>query len=96
MSGGASRLRPSLALDPSIVRAHAGSLDRVKRCVKLNGYVASASDFTEQPKVLNAASDLLVEIFDDSGRHARAAVGVSTLPLNAPLEIDFIFEMTEH
>ncbi|HAK89365.1 MAG TPA: hypothetical protein DHV16_09535 [Nitrospiraceae bacterium] len=77
----------------SVLKSHLGSLDKIKRCVKLNGYVASASDFTEQPKVLNAASDLLFEIFGEAGRHARAAVGVYVLPLNSPIEIDFIFEI---
>ncbi|MFZ5996655.1 MAG: RidA family protein [Nitrospirota bacterium] len=78
----------------SLLKSHLGSLDRITRCVKLNGYVASAVGFTEQPKVLNAASDLLFDIFGETGRHARAAVGVVALPLNAPLEIDFIFEVT--
>ncbi|MDI6727494.1 MAG: RidA family protein [Thermodesulfovibrionales bacterium] len=76
----------------SVLKSHLGNLDKIKRCVKLNGYVASAPDFTEQPKVLNAASDLLFEIFGEAGRHARAAVGVYVLPLNSPVEIDFIFE----
>ncbi|GAB4406441.1 MAG: RidA family protein [Thermodesulfovibrionales bacterium] len=80
----------------SILKACLGNLGRVVRCVKLNGYVASSPDFTEQPKVLNAASDLLCEIFGENGRHARAAVGVSVLPLNSPIEIDFIFEVAEH
>ena len=77
----------------SVVRAYLGSLDRVVRCVKISGYVASAPDFFDQPKVLNAASELLKDIFGDHGRHARVAVGVSVLPLNAPLEVDFIFEI---
>jgi len=75
----------------SILKAHIGSLNKIKRCIKITGYVASAPDFTEQPKVLNAASDLLFEIFGESGKHARAAVGVNVLPLNSPLEIEFIF-----
>lgn len=79
----------------SIVKANLGSLGRVVRCVKLNGYVASAPGFTEQPAVLNAASDLLYEVFGENGRHARATVGVSVLPLNAPLEIEFIFEVAD-
>jgi enamine deaminase RidA (YjgF/YER057c/UK114 family) len=79
----------------SNVKAVLGSLDRVARCVKLNGYVASAPDFTEQPKVLNAASEFLRDIFGDRGRHARVAVGVPVLPLNSPLEIDFLFEVKE-
>jgi len=75
----------------TILKAHIGSLDKIKSCVKITGYVASAPDFTEQPKVLNAASDLLFEIFGEAGRHVRAAVGVNVLPLNSPLEIEFIF-----
>jgi enamine deaminase RidA (YjgF/YER057c/UK114 family) len=77
----------------SVLKASIGSLDKVKRCVKITGYVASAPDFTEQPKVLNAASDLIFEIFGEKGRHARAAVGVNVLPLNSPVEIEFIFEV---
>ncbi len=79
----------------SNVKAFLGSLDRVSRCVKVNGYVASAPGFTDQPQVLNAASELLRDIFGEQGRHARAAVGVSELPLNSPIEIDFIFEIRE-
>jgi len=78
----------------SILKSQIGSLDKVRRCVKINGYVASAHDFTEQPKVLNAASDFLFEIFGEAGKHARAAVGVDVLPLNSPLEIEFIFEIS--
>ncbi len=79
----------------SNVKAFLGSLDRVAKCVKVNGYVASAPGFTDQPKVLNAASEMLRDIFGEQGRHARVAVGVSELPLNSPLEIDFIFEVNE-
>jgi len=79
----------------SIVKAHLGSLDGIAACVKLSGYMASAPDFIEQPKVLNAASELLRDIFGDRGKHARVAVGVPVLPLNSPLEIDFIFEIKE-
>ncbi len=77
----------------SILKSNTGSLDKVKRCIKITGYVASAPDFIEQPKVLNAVSDLMVDIFGENGRHARAAVGVNVLPLNSPLEIEFIFEV---
>jgi enamine deaminase RidA (YjgF/YER057c/UK114 family) len=77
----------------SILKAYLGNLDRIARCIRLNGYIASAPDFTEQPKVLNAASELLVEIFGEAGRHTRTAIGVHILPLNSPLEIDFIFEI---
>lgn len=77
----------------SILKSHIGSLDKVKKCVRITGYISSAPHFTEQPKVLNAASDLLFDIFGESGRHARSAVGVNILPLNAPLEIEFVFEV---
>jgi enamine deaminase RidA (YjgF/YER057c/UK114 family) len=79
----------------AVIKARLGTLARVKQCIKITGYIASAPDFTEQPKVLNAASDLLFDVFGGPGRHARAAVGVSVLPLNAPVEIAFIFEIAE-
>lgn len=79
----------------SVLKANLGTLSRVKRCVKITGYVASSPDFTEQPIVLNAASELLYEIFGEAGRHARAAVGVNVLPLNSPVEIEFIFEIRQ-
>ena len=79
----------------SNVKAYLGSLDRVARCVKVSGFVASAPGFTDQPQVLNAASELLRNIFGEQGRHSRVAVGVSVLPLNSPVEIDFIFEIKE-
>lgn len=75
------------------LKAHIGSLDKVNRCVRLGGFIASEAGFTAQPAVLNGASDLMVEVFADAGRHARAAVGVNVLPLDAPLEIEFIFEI---
>lgn len=78
----------------SILKSNLGSLNKIKRCVKITGYIASSDDFTRQPEVLNAASDLLFEIFGESGRHVRSAVGVNTLPLNSPLEIEFIFEVS--
>lgn len=78
----------------SILKSSIGSLNRVRRCVKITGYVSSAPDFTEQPDVLNAASDLMFEVFGETGKHARVAVGVNVLPLNSPLEIEFIFEIS--
>jgi enamine deaminase RidA (YjgF/YER057c/UK114 family) len=69
-----------------------GSLDRVTRIVKVVGFVASAPDFTGQPAVVNGASDVLGEIFGDAGRHARSAVGVAVLPLDAPVEVELILE----
>jgi len=70
-----------------------GSLDRVARVVKVVGYVASAPGFTDQPKVVNGASDLLVQVFGESGRHARSAVGVSELPLGVCVEIEMVLEV---
>ena len=67
-----------------------GSLDRIEHILKVNGYIASASGFNDQPKVLDAASDLLVEIFGQAGRHARAAVGVAELPRDAAVEIEMV------
>ncbi|MCO6415777.1 RidA family protein [Siccirubricoccus sp. KC 17139] len=66
-----------------------GSLDRVKRVVKVTGFVSSAPGFYEQPAVVDGASTLLVEIFGEAGRHARSAVGVASLPRNVPVEIEF-------
>lgn len=79
----------------SILKSCLGSLDRISRCVKLGGYVASAPDFIQQPAVLNTASDLIRDVFGENGRHARVAVGVSVLPLNSPVEIDFVFEIKD-
>jgi len=79
----------------AVIRSATGSLDRVTRCVKISGFVASAQDFAEQPKVVNGASDLMFEVFGEAGRHARAAIGVNVLPLNSPVEIEFIFEVKE-
>ena len=78
----------------SIIRQEAGSLDRVKRIVKMVGHIASAPGFTDQPQVLNGASDLLVSLFGDAGRHARVAVGAAELPRQAPVEIELIVELT--
>jgi enamine deaminase RidA (YjgF/YER057c/UK114 family) len=70
-----------------------GDLDRVVRVVKLTGFVAANAHFTEHPKVINGASDLMVEVFGDAGRHARAAVGAPSLPRGVPVEVDAIFEV---
>ncbi|MEK9142693.1 MAG: RidA family protein [Nitrospirota bacterium] len=77
----------------SIIRHEVGSLDRVKRIVKMVGHIASAPGFTDQPQVLNGASDLLVSLFGDAGRHARVAVGAAELPRQAPVEIELIVEL---
>ena len=71
-------------------RAAVGDLDRVTRVVKLTGFVNCTADFTDQPKVVNGASDLMVEVFGDVGRHARAAVGNVSLPLGAAVEVEAI------
>ena len=68
-----------------------GDLDRVKRCVRLQGFVASADDFTAQPSVVNAASDLMVEVFGDAGKHTRLALGSNVLPLDSCVEISEMF-----
>ena len=70
-----------------------GDLDRVVRVVRLGGFVASMSNFTDQPKVINGASDLMVNVFGDAGRHARTAVAVNVLPLDCTVEVDGIFEI---
>jgi enamine deaminase RidA (YjgF/YER057c/UK114 family) len=70
-----------------------GDLDRVEQCVKLGGFVASSPDFFDQPKVINGASELMEKIFGDRGKHARFAVGVGNLPMNAAVEIDAVFSL---
>lgn len=75
------------------VAAAAGGIDRIRQIVRLGVFVNSADGFTEQPKVANGASDLLVSIFGDAGKHARSAVGVNELPLNACVEIEMIAEV---
>jgi enamine deaminase RidA (YjgF/YER057c/UK114 family) len=88
----ASRLALLNAL--AIAKQELGTLDRITRVVKVVGYVASAEGFVQQPQVLNGASDLLVEIFGEVGRHARVAVGVAELPRGAPVEIEVIFSVS--
>ena len=73
--------------------AEAGGLDRVARVVKVTGYVASAPDFNRQPEVINGASDLIGGVFGEAGRHARSAVGVAVLPLDAPVEVELVAEL---
>ena len=74
-------------------KALLGSLDKVKRVVKVLGMVNSAEGFGDQPKVINGFSDLMVEVFGDSGRHARSAVGMAELPMGIPVEIEMILEV---
>ncbi|WUH99254.1 RidA family protein [Spirillospora sp. NBC_00431] len=75
------------------LKAEVGELSRVARIVKVVGFVASAPDFHGQPQVINGASDLLVEVFGDAGKHARSAVGVAALPRDVPVEVELIAEI---
>ncbi|HEY8394314.1 MAG TPA: RidA family protein [Thermaerobacter sp.] len=79
----------------AVARSLAGSLDRIRRVVKVVGFVNSAPGFTGQPQVVNGASELLGQVFGEAGRHARSAVGVSELPLNAAVEVEAIFRVEE-
>ena len=83
----------AINLIAQVKAACGGDLDRVTRVVKLGGFVASADDFNGQPGVINGASDLMVEVFGDAGRHARFAVGTNALPLGCVVEVDGIFEI---
>ncbi|SEN49723.1 Enamine deaminase RidA, house cleaning of reactive enamine intermediates, YjgF/YER057c/UK114 family [Paracoccus alcaliphilus] len=90
--GAEAARRCGLALIAQL-KAAVGDLDRVKRVVKLTGFVNSTPDFTEQPKVVNGCSDLMVQVFGDAGRHARAAVSAPSLPLGVSVEIEAVFEI---
>ena len=81
------------ALLSQLKSACGGNLNKVKRVVRLGGFVASTPDFVDQPKVINGASDLFVKFFGDKGKHSRFAVGTASLPLNVPVEIEGIFEI---
>ena len=74
----------------AVLRRHLGSLDLVKEVVSVNGYVNAVAGFPDPPKIINGASDLLVEVFGDAGRHVRAAIGVSALPRNALVEVQMV------
>lgn len=77
----------------AVIRMSVGTLDRIKRIIKLNGWVASAEGFNGQPQVVDGASMLLEEIFGEAGKHARAAIGVAELPLGASVELELIVEV---
>ncbi|AJF65902.1 RidA family protein [Streptomyces sp. R-07] len=92
----AKQLAATCALNAlAAVKSVAGDLDRIKRVVKVVGFVASAADFTGQPAVINGASELLGEILGEKGVHARSAVGVAVLPLDAPVEVEVQVELVE-
>jgi enamine deaminase RidA (YjgF/YER057c/UK114 family) len=83
----------ALNIIAQLKNALGGDLDRVRRCVKVGGFVNCESGFGEQPKVINGASDLFVQVFGDAGRHARFAVGTNALPFNVAVEVDAVFEV---
>lgn len=75
------------------LRSYLGSLDKIKRVVKVTGFVNCDASFTDHPKVINGASDMLVEIFGEKGKHARSAIGMNSLPFDSTVEIEFIVEI---
>jgi len=79
----------------AVLKGHLGSLDRIKKVVKLLGFVASTSEFDQQPYVINGASDLLIKIFGEKGKHARSAIGTNILPFGTPVEIEMIVEVEQ-
>jgi enamine deaminase RidA (YjgF/YER057c/UK114 family) len=79
----------------AVIKSELGSLDRVARVVSVSGFVNAAPDFTDHPKVVNGASDLLVEIFGDIGKHSRTAVGCSSLPLGVAVEVALVVEVKD-
>lgn len=92
-AGAAAARRCALSLMAQARAACGGDLDRVARVVKLVGFVNSTPEFTDQPKVINGCSDLMVAVFGDAGRHARSAVSAASLPLGVAVEIEAIFEL---
>lgn len=77
----------------SVIKSEIGDLDKIKKIVKVTVFVNSADGFTDQPKVANGASDLLVELFEEKGKHVRSAVGVNELPIDASVEVEMIVEI---
>jgi enamine deaminase RidA (YjgF/YER057c/UK114 family) len=92
--GAAAAQRCAISLLSQVNAACDGDLTRLKRVLKLTGFVNSTPDFTDQPKVINGASDFLVDILGDAGRHARSAVSAASLPLGVAVEIEGIFEIS--
>ena len=85
--------RCGLAIISQVKKACANDLSKVKSCVKLTGYVNSTDDFTDQPKVINGASEIISKVFDNKGLHTRAAISSNSLPLGVAVEVDAIFEI---
>lgn len=79
----------------SVIKSEIGDLDKIKRIVKVTVFVNSSEEFSKQPAVANGASDFLVKVFGENGKHSRSAVGVSSLPLNAPVEVELIAEIAD-
>jgi enamine deaminase RidA (YjgF/YER057c/UK114 family) len=90
---GYAAARACALMQLAVLKAHLGSLDKVKNIVTINGYVNAIAGFPDSPKVINGASDLFVEIFGDAGRHVRAAIGVPALPRNALVELQMTVEV---
>ena len=85
--------RCGMSIISQVKKACKGELSKVKSCIKLTGFVNSTDDYTEQPKVINGASDLIASIFGEAGMHTRAAVSTNSLPLGVAVEVDAIFEL---
>ena len=85
--------RCALSIIAQVRKACDDDLSKIKSCIKLTGFVNSTDDFTDQPKVINGASDLIASVFGDSGMHARAAVSTNSLPLGVSVEVDAVFEL---
>ena len=92
-SGYEAAKRCALSIVAQVKKACNNDLSKVKSCIKLTGFVNSTDDFTEQPKVINGASDLISSVFGDAGMHTRAAVSTNSLPLGVSVEVDAIFEL---
>jgi len=92
-SGYNAARRCALSIISQVKKACDNDLSKIKSCVKLTGFVNSTNDFTEQPKVINGASDVIASVFGDAGMHTRAAVSTNSLPLGVSVEVDAIFEL---
>ncbi len=92
-SGYNAAKRCALSIISQVKKACNNDLSKIKSCIKLTGFVNSTDDFTEQPKVINGASDVIASVFGDAGMHTRAAVSTNSLPLGVSVEVDAIFEL---
>ena len=92
-SGYNAAKRCAISIIAQIKQVCGGDLSKIKSCIKITGFVNSTEDFTEQPKVINGASDFITSIFGDNGKHARAAISSNSLPLGVSVEVDAIFEL---